>query len=128
STRKWTSDNQRVHNLTVDDIHTYYVSAQDADVLVHNSGEDCERGLWKITASKAKNVKKHNKFGTFYQDRKGYWWVRDNAGHGGSTWKVYRGTSKGLEWVADADKYGDWMKSKHKGDVGKFISWKDLRG
>ncbi|MEU4446911.1 DNRLRE domain-containing protein [Actinosynnema sp. NPDC050801] len=29
---------QRVHNLTVDGIHTYYVAAGDVDVLVHNCG------------------------------------------------------------------------------------------
>jgi len=29
---------QRVHNLTVDGIHTYYVEAADEHVLVHNSG------------------------------------------------------------------------------------------
>ncbi len=33
-----------VHNLTVEDIHTYYVSAGSADVLVHNTndGEACD--------------------------------------------------------------------------------------
>ncbi|WP_406067474.1 polymorphic toxin-type HINT domain-containing protein [Micromonospora sp. NBC_01638] len=34
-----------VHNLTVDDIHTYYVLVGDTDVLVHNQGgadEICE--------------------------------------------------------------------------------------
>ncbi|MEU7907726.1 polymorphic toxin-type HINT domain-containing protein [Actinoplanes sp. NPDC049118] len=29
-----------VHNLTVDDIHTYYVTVGDAKVLVHNVGDD----------------------------------------------------------------------------------------
>ncbi|WP_228644956.1 DNRLRE domain-containing protein [Microtetraspora sp. AC03309] len=31
---------QKVYNLTISDIHTYYVAAGAADVLVHN-GEDC---------------------------------------------------------------------------------------
>ncbi|WP_329092257.1 polymorphic toxin-type HINT domain-containing protein [Streptosporangium sp. NBC_01469] len=35
---------QRVHNLTVADIHTYYVLASNMPVLVHNSG-DCEVAL-----------------------------------------------------------------------------------
>lgn len=33
---------KRVHNLTVDDIHTYYVVSQSASVLVHNTNETCE--------------------------------------------------------------------------------------
>jgi hypothetical protein len=35
-TRSW-SQHQRVYNLTVDRIHTYFVVAGDADALVHNS-------------------------------------------------------------------------------------------
>jgi hypothetical protein len=35
--KKWTAT-QRVHNLTVDDIHTYYVLAGDQAILVHNDG------------------------------------------------------------------------------------------
>ncbi|GAA0954694.1 polymorphic toxin-type HINT domain-containing protein [Nonomuraea longicatena] len=33
----WTSSSQAVHNLTVDDLHTYYVLAGATPVLVHNS-------------------------------------------------------------------------------------------
>ncbi|MEV1287366.1 polymorphic toxin-type HINT domain-containing protein [Micromonospora sp. NPDC049679] len=33
--RKWT-ERQRVHNLTVDRLHTYYVAADDTNLLVHN--------------------------------------------------------------------------------------------
>ena len=32
------SENAQVHNLTVDDVHTYYVLAGDTSVLVHNTG------------------------------------------------------------------------------------------
>ncbi|MEU8160051.1 polymorphic toxin-type HINT domain-containing protein [Micromonospora parva] len=39
ATRKWT-DQRQVYNLTVDVIHTYYVVAADASILVHNCGED----------------------------------------------------------------------------------------
>ncbi|UBU12521.1 polymorphic toxin-type HINT domain-containing protein [Nonomuraea gerenzanensis] len=35
--KRWTAQ-QRVHNLTVADIHTYYVLAGETPVLVHNSG------------------------------------------------------------------------------------------
>ncbi|GAA3518550.1 RHS repeat-associated protein [Streptosporangium album] len=37
SIKKW-SAYQRVHNLTIADIHTYYVQAGAAPILVHNSG------------------------------------------------------------------------------------------
>ena len=37
-TRQWVA-RQRVHNLTVAGIHTYYVQSGSADVLVHNCGE-----------------------------------------------------------------------------------------
>ncbi len=40
SVRKWTAQDQRVHNLTVDGLHTYYVTARNTPVLVHN----CDRG------------------------------------------------------------------------------------
>jgi hypothetical protein len=34
--KKWTAKKQRVHNLTVDGLHTYYVGAASQSVLVHN--------------------------------------------------------------------------------------------
>ena len=40
--------------------------------------------------------------------------------------KVYKETNDGLEWIADADKYGDYIIGKHKGAAGTSISWKDL--
>ncbi|HEY0699442.1 MAG TPA: polymorphic toxin-type HINT domain-containing protein, partial [Micromonospora sp.] len=36
--RKWTAQDQRAHNLTVDGLHTYYVTAGEQPVLVHNCG------------------------------------------------------------------------------------------
>ncbi len=38
------SQKRRVHNLTIADIHTYYVSSGNHDILVHNAGigGDCE--------------------------------------------------------------------------------------
>ncbi|MEV6983137.1 hypothetical protein AB0M95_18005 [Sphaerisporangium sp. NPDC051017] len=56
------------------------------------------------------------------------WWSTDVKGDGGSVWKVYRQTSKGLEWVADADKWGNFFARKWKSEKGKFIPWKDLKG
>ncbi|MFK4222045.1 polymorphic toxin-type HINT domain-containing protein [Streptomyces sp. NPDC019890] len=37
----WTAQNQKVHNLTVADLHTYYVLAGNTPVLVHNTGPGC---------------------------------------------------------------------------------------
>ena len=50
------------------------------------------------------------------------------TGHGGSKWKVFEETKKGLAWVADADQYGNFIGGKHKGPTGLFIPWKDLHG
>ncbi|MCX5078472.1 polymorphic toxin-type HINT domain-containing protein [Streptomyces sp. NBC_00424] len=41
STRAWTVPEQRVYNLTVADIHTYYVLAGRTPVLVHNTNDKC---------------------------------------------------------------------------------------
>nr|WSX50117.1 polymorphic toxin-type HINT domain-containing protein [Streptomyces sp. NBC_00974] len=35
--KRWTSPSTTVHNLTVSNLHTYYVLAEDTPVLVHNS-------------------------------------------------------------------------------------------
>jgi hypothetical protein len=45
ATKSWTTSRQRVHNLTVADLHTYYVLAGETPVLVHNTNPgDCFRG------------------------------------------------------------------------------------
>ncbi|MDT4989917.1 MAG: hypothetical protein QOI74_4011, partial [Micromonosporaceae bacterium] len=38
--KRWTAHNQRVHNLTIDTTHTYYVLAGTTPVLVHNCGDE----------------------------------------------------------------------------------------
>ncbi len=43
--RKWTAQDQRVHNLTVDGLHTYYVGAASQSILVHNCGYEPEAVL-----------------------------------------------------------------------------------
>lgn len=84
------------------------------------------RGLWKLTNQGASKVIKH-RLGTFYKNKSdGLWWVNDRAGHGGSTYKVYKKTSKGLEWYKDADQYGNFIINKHKGETGIFIPWKEF--
>ncbi|WP_205625492.1 RHS repeat-associated core domain-containing protein [Actinomadura atramentaria] len=36
--KRWTAHHQRVHNLTIADLHTYYALAGNTPVLVHNAG------------------------------------------------------------------------------------------
>ena len=55
------------------------------------------------------------------------WWSKDKAGHGGSSWKVFEKKGNTLEWLADADKQGNFIKGKQKGDFGKTIPMKDMK-
>jgi RHS repeat-associated protein len=125
------SQRARTYNLTINDLHTYYVLAGETPVLVHNSNCDVAgRGLWQLTKEGSTKLLKGGPFKTtFYKSASdGTWWTPDVTGHGESAFKVYRETSKGLEWISDADKYGDYMPGKWKGDTGKFIPNSNLRG
>jgi RHS repeat-associated protein len=85
------------------------------------------RGLWKLTKQGASMIKSHKTFGTFYKSSSdGLWWAVDRAGHGGSKFKVFKETKKGLVWIRDADDYGNFILNKHKGSTGKFIPWNQL--
>lgn len=114
------------YNLSIEAIHTYHVG-NDA-ILVHNV---CKvRSQWNLTRGGASEIKKGGPFKTtFYKSKTdGTWWTPDVTEHGGSAFKVYRETSKGLEWYRDADQYGDFMTNKWKGNTGRFIPWSNLRG
>lgn len=110
------------YNLSVEGIHTYHVGQNE--ILVHNT---CDaRGLWQI-AKEGTAATKQGPFGTVSKSRSdGLWWSKDTAGHGGSAWKVYEESSRGLIWRSDANQYGDFIVGKHKSDIGTFIPWKDL--
>jgi hypothetical protein len=85
------------------------------------------RGLWALTREGSVAIKSHRTFGNFYKSASdGLWWSADKAGHGGSKFKVFKETRKGLEWSHDADEFGDFILNKHKGDIGKFIPWDHL--
>ena len=56
------------------------------------------------------------------------WWAEDLAGHGGSAFKVFTESKKGLQWFRDADKYGDFIIGKHKAETGQIIPLKELNG
>ncbi|MFB7429628.1 polymorphic toxin-type HINT domain-containing protein [Streptomyces hydrogenans] len=114
------------YNLTVSDLHTYYVLAGSTPVLVHNENEG-----W--TPSAATKVMQGGQFGaTYYRmppDRLGnvYWWSKDITGHGESKWKIFTETKKGLEWYRDADANGTYIVGKHKGDAGKSVLFSKLK-
>lgn len=42
--------------------------------------------------------------------------------------EVYRETGKGLDWIWDANKYGDRIVGKWKGGAGRFIDWYVVSG
>lgn len=70
---------------------------------------------------------RHKRFGTLYRDPQSkLWWSKDLAQHGGSQFKVFRETARGLEWVFDADIMGNQILSKYKGPIGKFIPFKEM--
>ena len=113
------------YDLTIEGVHSYYVDTGDSDVLVHN----CNRTLWEITQGGTERTVRHGRFGTFSKSRSdGLWWSRDQAGHGGSVWKVFREEGDGLRWIHDADEYGDFVTGKHKSGTGQFIPWGQLNG
>ncbi|WP_165959580.1 polymorphic toxin-type HINT domain-containing protein [Nonomuraea longispora] len=84
--KRWTAS-QQVHNLSVADIHTYYVLAGDQAVLVHNANPCAQ--AWKITAELSTKIMRGGPFGArYYQqkpNRKGeiLWWSPDMKGDGG---------------------------------------------
>jgi hypothetical protein len=121
-----------MYNLTVEGLHTYYVQAGETPVLVHNDG-GAPPGVWTINPARSTKIMNGGPFrANYYQqlpDTNGtvYWWSPDKAGHGSSTWKVFRETSKGLEWVADAGEDGTFIEGKHKGKTGLFIPWNKMK-
>lgn len=125
------------YNFEVEGFHTYFVGEHGAWVHnMKNCGGVCDvtkaaksTGLWQLTKEGTAKVVQHGKFGKFHKSKSdGLWWSKDTAGHGGSKWKVFTETKDGLKWRADADQFGDFIVGKHKGDTGKFIPWKELKG
>ena len=87
------------------------------------------RKPWQITKDRTDRVVISDRFGRISRDKvTGLWWSRDTAGHGGSVWKVFKEEAGGLRHIEDADVYGDYIVGKHKGPVGEFIPWSQLRG
>jgi len=88
---------------------------------------DDDKNLFESIKLKSDKKMRHKRFGNFYRDPDTkLWWSKDNANHGGSIFKVFKETAKGLEWTFDADGIGHQIVGKHKGPVGLFISYKEL--
>lgn len=111
----------KVYNFEVADFHTYFVGK--SSVLVHNKCSTGTKKPWDIRTNargcihftyQGKNMRA-------YLDSKGYYWSEDLAGHGGSAFKVFRKVGRRLEWIHDADQYGNWIEDKHKGPHGRTI-------
>lgn len=105
-----------------------YFSAFFLMLLEANPGgkgvNKADKGLWKLTEEAASQIKLHIDFGKFFKSKSDkLWWSVDKLGHCGSKFKVFKETKKGLEWVFDADEYGDKIINKHKEPTGEFIPW-----
>lgn len=114
-------DSVKVYNFEVEDFHTYFVG--ESSVLVHNLCKTKNTSkLWDINKYSKKSIKFRfqGKKMTAQFDGK-YYWSSDLASHGGSAFKVYRKVGRELRWVADADKYGNWIIGKAKSAIGKVI-------
>lgn len=85
------------------------------------------RGLWKLTDAGASAIKNHRTWGKFYKGSDGLWWAEDITKHGSSRFKVFKETDKGLEWINNADEFGDFIRNQHKSPTGKFIPWGELK-
>ena len=51
-----------------------------------------------------------------------YYWLQDKAGHGNSAFKVFKKSGNKLNWVYDADEFGNFILNKHKGPIGLVLN------
>jgi hypothetical protein len=81
-----------------------------------------------LTYEGASAIKLHPKYGKIYKSPSdGLWWAIDNDTHGGSKFKVFKEIPEGLEWIKDADEFGDFIINKHKEPGGRRILWGHLK-
>jgi hypothetical protein len=72
------------------------------------------RKFWKLTQEGAVAIKVHKgQYGKFYKSKDELWWSDVKGNKHGDTFKVFKETNKGLEWIADADEYGQFIMNKH---------------
>ena len=82
--------------------------------------------LWQLTEAGAEKIARHSKWGKFYKSTDGTWWVKDTSGHGGSAFKVFKEEGGVLKWIADADKYGNYIKGKWESIQGTILNLKEM--
>ena len=120
-----------MYDLTIDDIHSFYVRVGPGSALVHNCARGvAERGLWSLTRGGSSAVMRGGPSRTtfFKSAADGNWWTRDLAGHGESAFKVYKEEADGLHWIKNATQFGDYTEGMWKGGTGRFIPWSQLSG
>ncbi len=106
SIKKWTAHHQRVHNLTIADLHTYYVLTGAAPVLVHNcNGAEIAlkyKNGWTAEQMAAADAKVA---ALNHQANNGGLFVTDAASARGSTSAadLWRGAGKNIPENADID-------------------------
>ncbi len=89
--------------------------------------DDKEESFFKRIQLNADKKARTKRFGKLYRDKNTkLWWSKDLAAHGGSKYKVYKETAKGLEWLFDADAAGNPIITKHKGPIGLFIYYNEI--
>ena len=92
-----------------------------------NNNQKNDINFFERLKSRADKKARSSRFGIFYRDPyTNLWWSVDRAQHGGSKFKVFKETSRGLEWQFDADEFGIKLVNKHKGPTGLFISFKEV--
>jgi RHS repeat-associated protein len=107
---------------------TFSIVKGGTNALAKGTVKATTRGLWTLSKKYAASIKSHPKWGKIYKSKSdGLWWAVDITKHGGSEFKVFKETPKGLEWIHDADKYGDFIQSKHKSTTGTSITWSELK-
>ena len=111
----------KVYNFEVADFHTYFVG--ESAMLVHNAcTSNNPSQLWDINKYSKGSLKFRFQGKDMIAQFDGkYCWAKDLAGHGGSAFKVYQKVGKELRWIADADKYGNWIVGKAKSSIGVII-------
>ena len=84
--------------------------------------------FWEKLQKKSDKEGLHSKFGKLLRDRQtGLWWAKDTANHRGPHFKVFREAVKGLEWLFNANIYGEQIINQHKGTVGLLIPYNEIR-
>ncbi|WP_018756419.1 polymorphic toxin-type HINT domain-containing protein [Paenibacillus terrigena] len=121
-------EHRTVYNFKVKDFHTYFVS--NLGIWTHNACSTPNTTTkWDIKTGADKKIdyKFNGSTVSAYRDPKtGMWWAKDTTGHADSAFKVFKEAKGGkeLNWVSDADEYGNFIVGKHKSSTGTVIKIK----